>query len=521
MTISTGIAIRHVCALLVIVILGSARMPAHASPIEPDGVPFTTRYEYDPAFAGNGRFVDHFAGSNGSDYIGRRLARFANGDVVVAGLATRAGMSAPDQIGLVRYSSSGQRLTWASANPAYAEYSSQYLVYPKGNSGQPIGSFTEVVGIEIHNDNIIVLANFRTLLNEVRPIFVVFSSSGVHRGWWTYYPGANTPARGFIIQQSGTLAFRVIVLGDDPTPGDVPSRPRIWLARLTIASNGALALDNAFGSGGFAFARANACTLVGGPSACATTAAAIAPVPGPLLPSNPKFYVAVAARGSGQPDFDGVVMRFNGNGSKDTTFATTPAGGDSAVIAFDDGGDNADVPVALVTGYHVEVPLAYVDDIFVAATVARSRQRGIGIARFDESGQPASGFGTGGKLLFGGCGTGTGNCNFANVETVASSMVKDGDHLALAGWYRADLGGGNSFTDPLLAVVDADTASVLSFDNHMAGNDDAAFHDVVANGDGSFSLAGDTASSATGGSLSYFTARLKPIVDLIYANGFD
>jgi hypothetical protein len=504
---------------LVLAIAGASVAVAQDSPA---GTPFVRTYDYDPTFNTNGTYIDHFAGSAASNAQGRKIVRLANGDVVVAGLATRNGFTVADQIGLVRYGASGQRLTWSSVNPAYAEFNSQYIVYPQANSGQPAGAFTEVVDIQERGGNLYVLANLRTPSAEIRSVFVVFSTNGVHRGWWTYFPSANAPARGFIIQQTGVSSARIIVLGDEPAPADSPSKPRIWMARLSLDANGGLALDNGFGGGGFAFARAVACTIAATAQTCSTTAGAIASRPGPFISSNPGYYVAVSARGSGQPDVDGVVLRFNGNGSKDTTFAVSSTGYDSAILSFNDGGDDSEYPVALQTDYHLEIPLTYVDDIYVAAHVARSTQRGIGLARFDGSGQLDPAFGSGGKQLFGGCGTGPGNCTFANVEMLAWSMVKDENRLALAGWYVGYEGATSPvvrFAYPLFAVVDAGNGSILNFDDYFLSEGDAVFYDIVANGDGSYTMAGDIRDDASG-TLSYLSARIRSN-DVIFGNGFD
>lgn len=512
---------RFVIAVLVACLLAPALVFANAGSPAPDGAPITRSYAYDPTFAAGGLAVDHFAGSNSADFVGRKLVRLDNGDVIVAGLATRSGFPAPDQIGLVRYNAAGQRVAWSAVSAAYGEFGNQYIVYPKGNGGQPVGSFTELIDVQEHAGNVYVLANLRTVLNDVRPIFVVFSTSGFHRGWWTWYPSDNAPARGFIIQPVGTQGSRIVVVGDEPTPSG-SAVPRIWMARLTIGPNGTLSLDAGFGNGGFAYSRGLACTTAATAQTCPTWAAAIASEPGPVLSADPKYYVAVSVRRNNQT-LDGLVLRFNGNGSRDLGFAISSTGYDEAVIAFDDGGNDADVPIAMATGYHIEIPFAYVDDIYVVANVSRTTRPGIGVVRFDGDGDRDPAFGTGGRLLFGGCGTGAGNCTFSNVEAVAWSMARDGNRLAIGGRYRGFLNqaGTDYYTYPLFAVIDAGNGSVLNFDDYFTTEGDGAFHDVVANGDGRFTLAGEIESNVTGGSLSYLTARIAPIPDRIFANGFD
>ena len=513
------------CALLAITDGMASAAPVASSP---DGTPIATQFAYDDAFATAGQYIDHFAGSNSNDYRGQKIARLANGDVVVAGIVPRSGFTTPNQLGLVRYSPSGQRRVWSSASSAYAQFGGQYIVYPNGNGGQPTGALIDVVDVATHGNSIYVMLNEQTGAATSRPLVAVFSLNGAFRGWWFNTPpsGGNTPGRAFLIQSTGANQASLIQVGDDPTPPG-SSLARIWMTRFTVDADGGLVGDSSFGTAGVAYARAQSCVSVGSAAPCATYAAGIAPEGRPFLVGATRFYVATSARitfeGVGTPDFDAVALRFNSNGSRDSTFGVSPNGGDSAVARFNDGGSNNDYAVAIATSYHIEIPLAYFDDVYLLANVTRTNRPGIGVARFTDSGALDSGFGFAGKSVFGGCGAGTGNCTFTNVESVAWSMVRDGNRLAIAGWYRGYVSGTSPtviYNYPLFVVVDAGNGSVTNFDHYYSGLGDATFYDVVANGDGSYTLGGDIRALSTGETQSYLTARLQPI-DVIFRNGFD
>lgn len=482
----------------------------------PDGTPQITHWDFDPAFAAHGWGIDRFSDSSAKNYYGRKIARLDNGDIVIAGLVPRAGSSTSDQLGLVRYTAAGRRIAWASVDPTWSRYSSQYIVYPNGAANQPSGAFVSVVGLQEYAGNLFVMVNEQSADGAVHPIVMVFAESGFFRGWWTYVPGGSNqkPGTGFTISSS-----KLIVLGADPSPSD-SGRPQMWMSRYSIAANGSLSADQDFGSQGIATYRASACTVVASSTYCDTYPAAIAPTGGLTQLVSPKFYVIASVRGPGHIDFSTATMRFNGNGSRDTTFNYSTSSGYDGSFDFDDGGDNADIAVAIRTTYHLVVPVQVVEDIYVVSKVSRSIQAGIGVVRMDGSGQLVSGFGNGGKVLTGGCGDGSGNCQFSNVEDVPFSMTLSKGYLGIAGWFQGFDGTVHRFTEPMFAAVNAGNGTVENIYNYPIQIGDAAFYDVVGNGDGTFTLAGDAREIANGNNVAYLTARLQPH-DFIFRNGVD
>lgn len=484
----------------------------------PDGSPAIANWDFDPAFAAHGWGIDRFSDSPAKNYYGRKIARLDNGDIVVAGLVPRSSSSTSDQLGLVRYTAAGRRIAWTNVDPAWARYSNQYIVYPNGSANQPSGAFVSVVGLQEYDSNLYVMVNEQSADGAVHPFLLVFAESGFFRGWWTYFPsGSNQkPGTGFAISAS-----KLIVLGADPSP--INWHPQMWMSRYTITENGGLSFDDDFGSGGFAFYNAYACQVAATAFPCDTYPAAIAPTGGTIQLASPKFYVAASVKGSGRASFATVTMRFNGDGSRDTTFNYSTTFGYDGTVDFDDGGDNADIAVAIRTTTHLVIPAQIVEDVYVVSKVSRLLQPGIGVVRMDGSGNLVPGFGVGGKVLFGGCGAGGaagGNCQFSNVEHIPLAMTLSGGYLGIAGWYRGFNGTVPHFTYPMFAVVNATNGTVDNNDEYTIGIGDAVFYDVVGNGDGTFTMAGDGRESANGNNVAYLTARLQPH-DVIFRNGFD
>ena len=490
-----------------------ATLASDPLPIEaPEGTPLIANWDFDPAFAAQGWGIDRFSDSASKNYYGRKIARLDNGDIVVAGLVPRSGSSVSDQLGLVRYTAAGRRIAWTSVDPTWSRYSNQYIVYPNGSANQPSGAFINVVGLQAFEGNLFVMVNEKSTGGAVHPIVLVFAQSGWFKGWWTYFPGGSDqkPGTGFAISSS-----KLIVLGADP---DDSGRPQMWMSRYSISASGGLSVDQDFGSQGFATYRADDCWAVGSSTTCNTYPAAIAPTGGGIQLVSPKFYVIASVNGPGHGHFSTVTMRFNGNGSRDTTF--NPFDQD---FDFDEGGDKDEFAVAIRTTTHLVLPVQIVEDVYVVSKVSRSLQAGIGVLRMDGSGNLVPGFGNGGKVLFGGCadgGAAGGNCQFSNVEDVPWSMTLSGGTLGIAGWFRGFDGTVQAFAYPMFAAVNASNGAVQNLDEYSILIGDAVFYDVVGNGDGTFTMAGDGRESNNGNNVAYLVARLQPH-DVIFRNGFD
>lgn len=110
--------------------LAALATPAFADPVPP--------FRPDAAFNGGAYFVDAFSGSFDQNYRAKKLALLDNGDVIVAGLVPHLKGGNSGGLGLVRYDSAGQRVTWA--NPGdWGFDGNQYVVYdPNALTPHPI-----------------------------------------------------------------------------------------------------------------------------------------------------------------------------------------------------------------------------------------------------------------------------------------------------------------------------------------------------------------------------------------------
>jgi hypothetical protein len=480
----------------------------------PDGEPLGDHHDYDRSFNGTGYYRDRFAGSSGNDYLGRKITRLEDGSYVTAGIVPRPGQSTPTQVGLVHYSASGVRLTWDSVNPAYGEFGNQYIVYPQGNGGQPTGNFTDIARIEAYDGNLYVLAN-ETDGNYVHPIMLTFTYEGFFRGWATYFPGgdARKPGVDFTIDKG---VKTITVLGSDPNNG---SYNQLWMSRYVINADGSPGGDSSFP---FTFFNLDSsfCGSAAIAGHCPLRPAAITTAGTRLVfpPLAAGFYVAATRTYSTAGDTDPCIIAFNANGGVRTGFS------DDGVrcVSFDDGGNLADRAVAIARSTAYTVAGVVQDRVYLAASVARETLPGIGVAKLDGSGSLDAAFHSG-SIVFGGCGSGQGNCNFINVENTPLAMARQDGRLGIVGWYRGYNDAAHTdirFNYPLFALLDADDATVRNFDAYDVSGDDATFFDVVGDGGGRFAMAGDARVLSEGNKLTYFTARLQPD-DAIFHDGFD
>lgn len=491
----------------------AAGVVAAAQPLAIDGSPIVEDYAYDRAFAGTGYFLDRFSGPAGSDYQGRKIARLEDGSYVVAGKVPRPGGVELTQVGLVHYSASGQRLAWSAVNPAYGVYNNEYIIYPQGNGGQPTGYFVDVAGIEAYDGNLYVLAN-ESDGSYVHPIMLTFTYDGFFRGWGTFFPGgdARRPGVGFAIDRG---VKTITVLGSDPNNG---SYNQLWMSRYTINADGSLGGDSSFPFTFFSLDSSFCNTSAAIDGHCPLQPVAITTAGTRLIfpPQAAGFYVAGTRAYSSSGDTDPCVIAFNANGSVRTGFSEDGV----RCISFDDGGNLADRAVAIARSTTYTIAGAVQDHVYVAASVARDTLPGIGVANLDGSGNSAF---PGGPVVFGGCGSSAGDCNFVNVENTPLAMAWQDGQLGIVGWYRGYNDAAHTdirFNYPLFALLDAADATVLNFAHYYPGSGDATFFDVVGDGGGRFAVAGDARVASEGNKLTYLTARLQP-ADVIFHDGFE
>lgn len=493
---------------------------AQTKPVDPLDLPASepelpngaNDFVYDPMFAVNGVSVDRFAGTSNAAYEGQKLLRLANGDVVVAGMIPAG--SGDQQLGIVRYSPSGRRVTWPSISAPYGHNANQYITYPNGAANSP--KITNVAAIAQRNGIIYVLVDDKYVdgLEKYRAAIVAFADTGRFVGWWFIHPDNDVYNNARDMAISGS---RLTLLGGNSAGG---WWTKFWTARFDINSDGGLSFDSSFGGNGAPVFTLS--TAAGGCSSaqiggfCPITGIALDYAKGLTVPVSPKFYVNFTKRYNNTGDHDPCVARFNNNGTLDTTFGTNGV----TCVAFDNGGNNEDRAVGMHTDYHLTGTfpnVSWAEDIYLVASVARAFSNGVGVARLNSSGGLVSEFGTGGKIVFGGCGSG---CSVNLGPTVPRAITRSGANLGVAGYWDPSL-----VDDPQLAVINATNGSFLSSRVMGIASGDAIFGDIIAGPNGGFVTAGWAKDDNVGTwQKMYFTARILPegfVNDTIFRYGHE
>lgn len=490
-----------------------------AVPWSPEVIEAIDAYVPSPSFNGGRLGLDHFAASNSADIAGRVTAPLSNGDIVVAGLINRNTSTGLWNIGLVRYNASGTRVAWA--NPANGYFGNNYAVYP--NSTTP--TYQYIRDIKVQNGFIYVLVDVQlqtqTGLGRQNVRIVSFREDGsFHSDWGTFgYPvSGGTDAEDFYGSQMVPISSTqmiVVALTYDSVG------PYVSVARLTILGNGAVSLDNGWGSpygGGSSLNRliryyppsglctAPPCNAIPG---YATRAVALA---------TADFYVAGSLQYTGT-DWDPFVLKISSvDGQVKPEFSATGW----RRYGFDQPNSSLEDRAA---GLYV-----YQDEIYLAAQVAQKCHAGIGMAKINgASGALMSSFAGTGKMVFGGQGDAA-ICFSGSAADMPYAITATGGRIGIVGYGRRQIPGLYNNVDPLLAVVDAVGGAVLDIALHPilradgSRMGDGVFYSVYGgpNPTSPFTAAGDGRDASAGNTLSYLTGRFIPVsADRIFANGFD
>ncbi len=198
-------------------------------------------YSYDPGFAGGIPLDNRFANVETNDYTGERLARAANGDVVVAGIVPAAGQSTGSNLGLVRYSSDGTRISWTNPTAAYASYFNIYLTWPNSTSV----TYTRVDALKIQNGYIYALVDYAASASNSNVYVVVFRDDGTYIGQFgAFTTSLDEHGAGLVPYAFGpspTERLIAVATYKNGSGNDV-----LTLKRFSISA-GALTVDTSFG----------------------------------------------------------------------------------------------------------------------------------------------------------------------------------------------------------------------------------------------------------------------------------
>ena len=489
--------------------------------------------EYVPSAAFNGgRFsLDHFADSNSADQEGLVTAQLANGNIVVAGLVPDGTADAGAcgdgtrlcSIGLVRYTPTGQRVTWPNAG-ANGRFSNNYVVYPQPG----FNKFQYLRDVKVRGNYIDVMVdepdvNHAALTLGHRNVRIVtFRDDGSFLSQWGIFGVQNqsggTDSEDFygaqMVQMNSTQMIAVATAYDS-------FGPYVAVTRLAILGNGALSLDSSWGTsygGGDGFNRLiryYAPSSYCGGGDCDATASYVAKQEG--FPVQTDFYVAGSMHISGN-NWDPYALKISSaDGSTKSEFNSTGW----SRVAFDDANSSLDDRAA---GLYV-----YQDDVYLAAQVSRKCFPGVGIAKINgATGADNIAFGSGGKTVFGGQGNAM-ICFSPPGGDYPTAISATGGRIGIAGYRHHGLTGISNLYDPMLAVVNAVNGSVLDFDFHAVNRADGTrYGDAVLYGiyggplpTSPFTVAGNGRDALSGNTLSYITGRLIPVSsDRIFTSGF-
>ena len=470
---------------------------------------------YDPAFNGGFTLEDRFAATTSATYLlGLHVALAGNGDTIVAGLVPPAFQSAPaNNLGLVRYGPSGERVAWSNPDPAYAFFGNRYIAYPNSNF-----IFSWVDDVKIVDGRIYVLTDVGALGNARDVVVMVFDDSG---HLVQYMPAFSTglDEAGAALLPNCYVAFiggpRICRLVATATYTTGSSREIVTMKRFTIAAaDGSLSVDNSFGvSNNGAIDHAAPDALCDAGSNCSWSIRDAVVLRGDT--NAPTFYLAGTVSTSASAS-DAFVLGVNGyDGSLETGFG---AGSGHYVNYLADASFGSSVAATTTGGQSSDV-------VYLASNAGESCGQGGRVTKLraqvvlpgGTSTLPDFSWGDGGTRNVGG---NPGSCG--NAFTTLTRIALDGDRLVLSGYEYL-----TSLPDPLFAIVRASDGALTEFARagfparHADGSPwgHAVFADVAAAGNGRYVTAGYLYDAAAGDAVLFGTSRFSS--DRIFGDGFD
>lgn len=482
-------------------------------------------YVPDPSLFGGRLALDHFASGNSADFAGWISAPLSNGDIVTVGLVSAWGSgnssSGLRNLGLVHYNAVGQRVAWTNAG-SYGFNGNEYLVYPNVDPPQ----YQYLRDVKVANGWIYILVDVQQQAQsglgrqDVRVVQVREDGSSF-TSWPTfgYSFDAQLDDADFygaqMVLMSPTMMI-VAATGYDIFAGYVA------VTRLLIQSNGVVTEDPEFGYpyGGdtsldyvrFYGAPADYCAA--GNHCTLTASFAMKPVG----VDSDDFYVAGSRRWDGD-DWDPYAVKISSiTGHTKPEF--TPDGFSSAPF---------DQPNSSFADY-AQGLYVYQDEVYIGVQVDRGCHPGIGVAKLNgATGDYITSFGDGGQIVFGGRTRDDPDCFNPPDDDIPLSLSATGGRLGIAGYsHWTDQGDAEHF-DPMLAVVDAATGSVMSFRSYPALRADGSrLGDAILGSifggpspTSPFTVGGQGRDASAGNTLSFMTGRFIPAsADRIFASNF-
>lgn len=480
-------------------------------------------YEFDPAFNGN-YAIDAFTTGEtaGAERYGSKIVRLPGGDIVVAGLVRLDNdpVASPNwNIGLVRYSPGGTRQVWSGSGP-YFHAGNQYVVYPNlaaGASG--IGTIRKLIDFDYARGFFYVLVRTRfsdtPIDNDVQ--LLIFREDGSYVNAINFLNGsADEDGTALSVIETGQIAnpVAIVALG-------VVSGFRSAIAKYLVNASNVIQLDASFGGGDgrveFVLPL-DECTYPG----CDYFSTDIAFPVGGGGGSNRPIYLSGSVRRDSptSTDYDMVAVKFTPAGLLDSAFDFNGV----RQYAFDQQDSNkTDFASDLIVR---RSPVGNFDTVWMMGPVGRRCSQGLGVVKFDgASGAPVSAFGSAGRAVFGDDVSQPGGpCDPEATLDPAGLVLQDGEIGIAATGFLLDENGTRVLETGTLLRLSADTGQRYSLEGFPLLTDHTynrcIFGGIVTGeGDGRYYVAG-TGRTDSYNSL-FLAARLKPIGDPLFRNGFD
>jgi hypothetical protein len=433
-------------------------------------------FRTDPAFAG-GQIAEDAYGSNlnGNNLSSARaVARFPNGDIVVASLVRTPNgnqVNGHFNIGLARYDTAGNPVIWSNPRAEQAYTGGRYVVFPNSNEAD----YTNVRAVSIIDDKIVVLAERVFGAADYDTHVVVYRDTGFQLAQHDVFTNGSNEIPADIATYSGTSI----------------EQEQLVVTAVDFTSNGATGLFQRFRieDGGTLTQMTPRTTLdVAGcrPSFDCRPQRMARAFRG--LTGDPLFYIAAQVFEPGSADERVAVLKVGKDG------ATAP-GWNINGSSFNLRSGGGEYPVGIdVQTSGIGLPnIPYRDTVYVASAIERECSPGTAVFKMVDSDSvlvPVTRFGGGDRNALGTC--------IDNGSDTPRALALEGGRLAVVGYnqYRA-LVGSETFYSNTLAVLDTDLV-LRHFENYsfpIGGplQRNSVLLDVVASGNGTFTAVGEVA----------------------------
>lgn len=457
-------------------------------------------YFPDPTY-NNGRYTyDHFGNNIDSlyNFVGRKSVRLSNGDIVIAGHVPPR-MLDPDNydesirtIGLVRRDAAGNRVAWS--NPGAAAISNDFVIRPASTTHR----ITAVKDVVASGNFIFVLGESWNGSDTHSARIYVFGTDGSYK---TFYTVDSAAASERLVWGSG-LAIHAPITFPQPDPtliyiGRKKASPsaneRMAFRRYSVSSTGVVSAQTSL-------------TLLEFPHCTPTThcsARDIAWGGSVNLTSMPRLYITGSYYA---PPCPGVIC-YSGWHTYVAQISSTD--GSLTGSGFRFGASNSRSRALVVRGGGSFISGQNDDHIYVVSEIERQCKWGARVnAIFLQNGISTGGW----SRDVGGYDSPGGVCLSTNRTTLPISIAYQDGRVAVAGYtyyrpFTIPTPTPEDTVDGFAAVLDATTGNFISPATtesnpqptlypwrNAAGSriGHSGIHDVVASGNGSFTLVGDT-----------------------------